>query len=726
MLLPLLVALTGALSSPPHGRAELLSQSLATPRSGTLSLALRIEVDPGWHVYWRNPGAAGLPPRIEWARPPRGLHLDSLLWPAPETIPVPPLMTYGYQDSVLFPLTAQAVGLDGDSLRLRGTAHWQVCKEICLLEKQDIALALPVRDSSTSRPGPTVSAPPPRLPGSPPRVAFPDPLQRERFERAWNALPRLLDPSSVRVAVGDSEVVILLQDVLLPPKGRVFPITPGFLDDAAEQRWQILPPGPFLSRAGMPTRSRIRIPRDPYLLSKPAPDTFAFVVRSDSTFSSFGAGSLGTAIEIHATTSPLDSADTASAPARADSGSASGIPALLLAMAFAVLGGLLLNLMPCVLPVLSLKVLDLLRTAGHDRRKAMHHGLAYAAGVVGSFLALATTLLILRSGGSALGWGFQLQSPPVVAILSGLMLLVACNLWGVFEPGASLANLAGTARPSGWAGSFLTGLTATVVATPCTAPFMGAALGYTLTRPAPETLLVFAFLGIGLAAPVVLITTVPSLGRLLPRPGVWMETLKQALGFAMAATAAWLGWLLARLSGTDALAPLFTLWLLVALGVWILGKWAVPHRSASVRWIARVLALALFAGAVAIALRTRPVAAISRASQGEELWHPGLTQELRASGKPWFLHFTADWCLSCQVNERNAFADDRVEEAFRAKGVRRVKADWTARDTGIARELERFGRQGIPFYVLSDGKAESVLPEVVTPGIVLKALDKIR
>jgi len=695
MLLPLLVALTGALSTPPHGRATLVSSSLSAPRTGTLALALHLEMDPDWHVYWRNPGAAGLPPRIAWSAT-ESVRIDSLSWPAPDTLPVPPLMTYGYRDSTTIPFLAHLDAPSGDSLRLTAVAHWQICKEICLLEKQEIHLTLPLRDGTGA--------------ASPSTAPFdPDPTQAARFGQAWSRIPAALPAAQVRAALGDSVLVLTIRGVDRPLAARIFPITPGLLDDGAPQT--LLPLDDPSGRA-----FRVVLHRDPFQLSV-RPDSFAFVVVPGSSGASAREGRVPV-VALDSTDLAAPSSESASAP-----GSAAG--RLLLALAFALLGGLLLNLMPCVLPVLSLKVLDLLRTAGHDRRKAVHHGLAYAAGVVGSFLALAATLLVLRSGGSALGWGFQLQSPPVVAILSGLMLLVACNLWGVFEPGASLANLAGTARPSGWAGSFLTGLTATVVATPCTAPFMGAALGYTLTRPAAETLLVFAFLGIGLAAPVVLITTVPALGKRLPRPGVWMETLKQALGFAMAATATWLGWLLARLSGTDALAPLFSLWLLVALGVWILGKWAVPHRTAPVRWIARGLALALFAGAVAVALQTRPLASRADASRGEELWHPGLTQELRASGKPWFLHFTADWCLSCQVNERNAFADDRVEEAFRAKGIRRVKADWTARDTGIARELERFGRQGIPFYVLSDGKTESVLPEVVTPGIVLKALETI-
>jgi len=622
------------------------------------------------------------------------------------------LMTYGYRDSVLFPVTAWIDSANGDTLRIKAFAQWQVCKQICLLEKQEVEIRLPVSGTSAPdkfRPNANIiSRPAPR---------DPDPAQRERFDHAWKTVPSSSASGSIRVAIGDSVVVATFAGFAPPKSARIFPIAPGLLDDAAPQRMDTLPNG-----------FRLTLVRDPFLRSS-RPDSFAFVLTTSSDLLRNDTGDhqadLGRALETKSVFASLQASDTAAPPAAPkDSGYASSTRRYLIALLSALLGGLLLNLMPCVLPVLSLKVLDILRQAGQDRHTAIAHGIAYAAGVVGSFLALAALLLVLRASGSALGWGFQMQSPPVVAILSALMLLVACNLWGLFEPGAGLANL-GSHSSSGLVGSLLTGLTATVVATPCTAPFMGAALGYTLTRPAFETLSIFAFLGLGLAAPVMLITALPTLGRALPRPGAWMETLKQALGFAMAATAAWLGWLLARLSGTDALLPLFSIWIAVGMAAWILGRWAVPHHRAMVRWMARAASVLLLLAALMVALHTRMAVKSNLESGPEELWHAGLTEELRASGKPWFLHFTADWCLSCQVNERNAFQDSRVEAAFEAKHIRRVKADWTARDSSIARELERFHRQGIPFYILSDGKTESVLPEVVTPGIVLSALDRI-
>jgi len=675
----LLAAALAAPTSPNHARASLISEGLSAPRNGAVSLALRLEMDPHWHCYWRNPGAAGLPPRIEW-KSPESVRPDSLRWPLPDTIPVAPLMSYGYSDSVVLPFLATVTGGEGDSLRIQAVAHWQVCKEICLLEKQAVSLSLPWSDT-----------------------VAPDPANVERFGRTPPPLP--FPASSVRAALGDSIAVVTLRGLPAPAHARLFPVTLALLDDPAPQKIERLDDG-----------FRLTLRRDPFQLSQ-RPDSFHFVVAlADSAGNRTG-------IESRIAFAALAPSDTSAIVSSAPS-DAGGAGRFLLAILFAFLGGLLLNLMPCVLPVLSLKVLDLLKNAGKDRREGIVHAGAYAAGVILSFLALAGVLLVLRAGGTALGWGFQMQSPAVVAVLSGLMLLIACNLWGVFEPGAGLARLGGSSRAAGLAGSFLAGLAATVVATPCTAPFMGAALGYTLSRPAIETLSVFASLGLGLASPMLLFAAVPAFGRLMPRPGAWMETLKQALGFAMAATACWLGWLLARLSGTDSLALLFGIWILVALAAWALGRWALPHRTARVRNLARLSSLALLALAIALALRIQPADA-RPATDGEELWRPGLTEELRASGEPWFLHFTADWCLSCQVNERVAFADKRVDAAFQARGIRRVKADWTSRDTGIANELERFGRQGIPFYVLSDGRTETVLPEVVTPGIVLDALERI-
>lgn len=691
MLAALLISLAVAVSPTRHAKPALWAESVTAPRTGTMDLLLRIDLDPHWHVYWLNAGAAGLPPRIEWTPVP-GLTAGELRFPVPDTIPVAPLMTYGYHDSVAYPLTLTLDNVQGDTLRLRGVVKSLVCNDICLPEEAPVSLDIPLSEQ------PSMAAP----------------GRSAAFARARFQLPIEIPGTRARLLWGDSLAAIEVLGAGTPERVRLFPGLPGVLDDAAHQILQRLPDG-----------FRVVFVRDPFLRTKP--DSMLAVFRTPGGWRGEGSEP-GLAVQAVSSDSVGDASllATSSAPATADpQGSGPGLLAALLA---ALLGGLLLNLMPCVLPVLSLKVMDLLRHAGSDRRQALRHAGAYMAGAVVSFTALGGILAILRAGGSAVGWGFQLQSPVAVGVLSLLMVLVALSFWGVFEAGAGLTRLGGT-HTTGLLGSFSTGILATVVATPCTAPFMGAALGWTLVRPPLEGLLVFAVLGLGMALPVPLLVAYPPLAKRLPRPGAWMETLKQVLGFAMAATALWLAWVLGRLSGSDALAMVVGAWLLVGLGAWILGRWAAPHCSTSVRNLARLAFAASIVGAVVVVAnlpsRQGDSPNPSATSSHTETWSPGILQELRASGKPWFLHATADWCLSCKVNERTTLDRPEVIEALEAKGVRHVVADWTNRDPALAAELAALGRQGVPVYLLSDGKSERFLPELLTKGIVLEALEPL-
>jgi len=670
----------------------LLSEHGSAAPGGVLSLGLRLEMEPGWHVYWVNPGDAGIPPSIAWTAT-SGATPDSLRWPVPDTMLVDPLMDYGYGHDVLLPFSARVDPGAKDRVVLEGKAKWLECKDICVPGKAELGLSLPVAGSTSA----------------------PLPATADLFDKFRRALPAREVGWTLRAALADSFVFLTARSSAGTPLSepvRFFPLDQGLVDNPAAQPW-------------IPTSDgfRMKIRRDGVVHL--ALDSLRGVLAHPRGWKDDRRG-----WEIRVPLVPATALDTARfspPPVRAsnDPGATKG---LLLALFFAFLGGLVLNLMPCVLPVLSLKVLDFLKKGGQSRAQAFAHAAVFAAGTILSFMAMAAVLLALRSGGESLGWGFQMQSPRVVAMLSLLMALLALNLWGVFEPGAAFASRLGAVPGGGWIGSFLTGVTATVVATPCTAPFMGAALGYTLTRPALETLSVFFSLGLGMSTPYLLLAGFPRLAALLPRPGAWMETLKQFFGFAMAATAVWLAWVVGRLSGADAVALVAGLWILLAVAAWILGRWALPHFSGAVRWTARstFLVLAVLAFAVATvalprSVQGRPVAA----AVGHEAFGEGTLSGLRASGKPWFLYFTADWCLSCQVNERVALERPEVVEAFRKRGVRVVKADWTGRDSLIARTLAGFGRQGVPFYVLSDGKTESFLPELLTPGIVIGALDKI-
>ncbi|MEK7395206.1 MAG: thioredoxin family protein [Fibrobacterota bacterium] len=685
----LLAGLVSVLPSGGHVKGTLVSEQNAVQPGTVLTLGLRLEMEPHWHVYWTNPGDAGIAPSIAWSEK-KGAAPDSLQWPTPDTLPVYPLMTYGYKEQVVIPFTAKVeAGAKGEVV-LRGQAKWLECKDICVPGKAELALTIPVASASVL-----------------------DPITKPMFEQARASMPVGNKGWIWRAAISDSFIYLKGLPPKLAPSYvpiRFVPLDQGVIDNAAPQPW-----------ADVSGEFRLKIRRDAFIHFKP--DSLRGVLLHPEGWPM--PNSKGMRISVPLV--PATAADTVSPPAKAKTENGNTSKGLLVALFFAFLGGLALNLMPCVLPVLSLKVLDFLKKGGKSRRHVFGHGLVFAAGAILSFLGLAVVLLVLRSGGEALGWGFHMQSPRVVAILSLLMALLALNLWGVFEPGAAFSSMVGGGSGAGWIGSFLTGVTATIVATPCTAPFMGAALGYTLTRPPYETLLVFFVLGAGMASPYLVLSAFPGLAAKLPRPGAWMETLKHVFGFAMAGTAAWLSWVVGRLSGADAAGLVVGLWIFVALAAWILGVGALPHRSKAARWGARLTFSVMVAFACALVVVALPRFASDRPAQTDllaaEPFREGTLAELRASGKPWFIDFTADWCLSCQVNERIALDRPEVVAAFAKSGVRVVKADWTGRDSLIANTLRDFGRQGVPFYVLSDGKTETFLPELLTPGIVIKALE---
>ena len=403
---------------------------------------------------------------------------------------------------------------------------------------------------------------------------------------------------------------------------------------------------------------------------------------------------------------------------------------LLIAVVLAFAGGLILNLMPCVFPVVSIKVLGFVEQAHGDRRQLRLHGLAFASGVLMCFWAVAGALLLLRSGGAALGWGYQLQSPLVVTALAVLFFVLALNLSGLFELGTRLQVLAGSADGGhGYRGSFLSGLLATVVATPCTAPFMGAALGYALTQPAGASMLVFTALALGMAAPYVALSLSPALARRLPRPGRWMQTFKQLLAFPLYLTVVWLTWVLGKQQGLDAAIRLLAGLVLVSAGLWALGRWGMPSISARGRALARAAAIALAVSAVAVAWPGE--SARARAPASDQRWQPYSPAALRAAqaaGKPVFVDFTAAWCVTCQVNKRLVLESEPIRRGFEQKHVTLLRADWTNRDADIAAALARLGRSGVPVYALyaaDAGASPHLLPEILTRDLVRDALDAL-
>ncbi|MGC9159529.1 MAG: protein-disulfide reductase DsbD family protein, partial [Terracidiphilus sp.] len=401
----------------------------------------------------------------------------------------------------------------------------------------------------------------------------------------------------------------------------------------------------------------------------------------------------------------------------------------------AFLGGLLLNLMPCVFPVLFLKGLALVNSGSEERAKLRAHGLVYTAGILVSFWVLVAALLILREAGSALGWGFQFQSPVFLSLMAGLLFFLGLSLAGQFEIGFSMTSAGGSlARKQGYSGSFFTGVLAVVVATPCTAPFMGAAVGYALGAPPPVTFAVFTALALGLAAPYVALTLEPAWTRLLPRPGAWMEVLRQAVSVPIFATVIWLVWVLGQAYGAGAVTALLSSFLLLAIAGWFLGHWPARNwaKAVSLLILAGVVALSVFGQRLAPApaemkVAAEPAAADSAGTEAWQPWSPGAVRRDQAEGRPVFVDFTADWCLSCQANERVALERPEVQSAFRAAHVALLKADWTRHDPAITAALTALGRSGVPAYALyAPGQARPrLLPEVLTPGIVIDALGRL-
>ena len=373
-----------------------------------------------------------------------------------------------------------------------------------------------------------------------------------------------------------------------------------------------------------------------------------------------------------------------------------------IALLSAFLGGIILNLMPCVLPVLSLKILGIVQQSGEDSRKRIKHGIAFTLGVLASFLVLAGVLLLLRAGGEQLGWGFQLQSPAFIILLTILLFLFALSMFGVFEIGTSLTTVGQkSSNDTGFVGSFSSGILATVVATPCTAPFMGSALGYALSQPTIVALLIFAMLGLGMALPYLLLTTVPGLVKYIPRPGAWMESFKQFMGFLLMATVLWLLWVFSLQVGAEGLLILLAAFIIVSIGGWIFGRWGNIAKPKPTRIKAILLTALFIIGGVVFAFKyiDTNVQISQSIEQGNINWQkftPELLKKSLQEGKPVFIDFTAAWCLSCQVNEKVAFGSKDVQKAFKKLDVVMLKADWTNSDEMITKELAKFGRNSVP------------------------------
>jgi thiol:disulfide interchange protein DsbD len=670
------------IDSAPKVHAALIAEGGEVAPGGTLPVALEENIRPTWHTYWSNPGEAGFPTDIKWTLPP-GWKAGAIQWPYPKRLPVGPLMNYGYEGKVwlLTSVTAPANAAPG-LVTLKADASWLVCQEVCIPEEKVLTLDVAVSPS--------------------PVAAYV--TVKEQFDAARAKIPTP-SPWPVTFASGSNLDLFVaspslakaqLKDVAFYPKSE------GVIIGMAPQQ---------LGAAN----SGLVLRLTPAKNTK-TPKTLDGVLVLTSTDGSVQA------LDVDAKPGDVPPAQFAQ--------SGGEEPGLWLSLLFAFLGGLILNLMPCVLPILAIKALALANVAHGDRGEATREGFAYGIGATLSFVALGGLLLALRAGGQAVGWGFQLQEPAAVAFFALLVFAVGLNLSGVFEFSGGIMAGDSLTRRGGAVGSFFTGVLAVAVAAPCTAPFMAAALGYALTQSAIVAIAVFLALGLGFALPFVLVGLMPGLLRVFPKPGAWMLTFKQLLAFPIYAAAVWLVWVLTQEIGTTALVAILGGMILLAFAAWV---WTAS-RNAGAGWRATGAIFAVFGliGALASLVlihgdTVSAVAATSNETDGipSQSYTAAKLADLRAQKRAVFVDATAAWCITCMVNEKVALANDSVRNTFARKHIAYLIADWTSRNAEITALLQANGRSGVPLYLYyAPGAANPVvLPQILTEDEVIKAVN---
>ena len=674
------MALESAPVSSARTIASLVTDTDAMHPGTPFRAALRLRLSDGWHTYWKNPGDAGVAPELTLELP-EGTVQSPIDWPTPRRVQEGPVMTYAFTGDLLLPVTVTARG-DAPAT-IRAHAQWLVCKDICVPEEADFSLTLPLGQPTPSSQAPLFVAHDRTVPRPSPWAAH----------IASDGTLFVQGPELTSATVTDAWFI---------------PEQPNRIQDDAAQ--------PLSVRDG----------------------GFTLALRPAAGFDA--AKPLGGVLSVRDRAGMQADVTVSAAPGPAPPPAMPPLPRVL---AFAFLGGLILNLMPCVFPILAMKAVTLARNAGRGRA----HAIAYTAGVLVMFVGLAGALLAARATGTAAGWGFQFASPVFVAAMTWLLLAVGLNLSGVFQVGGggTLTNAgSGLADRHGAVGSFFTGLLAVLVATPCTAPFMAVAVAAGLAAPPAVTVLVFAMMGLGLASPYIALAELPGLVRVIPRPGRWMEVMKQALAFPMYGAAAWLLWVVSEEAGSVGVLVTATGAVLVGFAAWILGlgqtssvhasssqsgsgtgQTKAGHRMRHFGQIAAAMAVLMAAAALSgIEASGAPGASVQSDNGGAEAFTPARLAALRAQGRPVFVNMTAAWCVTCLVNERVAIATGPVQRAFAAADVAYLKGDWTRQDPAITTFLQQNGRDGVPLYVFYPARAgqPQVLPQILTEGEVLRRL----
>jgi len=686
-------------------RAELLAHAPEGAAPGkTVWVGLQLSHQPHWHTYWKNSGDSGLPTELQWTLP-AGVSAGDIAWPTPRKFPLGTLANYGFDGTVLLPVPLTIdPGFTGTHVDVKLYAAWLACRQECIPEEGNFTLRIPVQGSTA--------------------------LHGVAFEAAFAAAPTTQPAAGSTLAPEAGWLNVSLAG--LPAAWRGQPLE--FFPEAAG----LIEPGAAWTQAWAGERWTARVPLSPHRADSPTQVPLVVALANPG---GSGAGSPGVQLIVPvqgawpaaaplpaAVPDALQAALDANAARAATAPTSDSGPSITLwaALLGALIGGAILNLMPCVFPVLAIKVLAFAKHAD-DRAAHRANGLAYTAGVVLSFLALGGLLLGLRAAGEQLGWGFQLQSPGVVAALAVLFTLIGLNLAGLFEFGSVLpSRLASLQAQNPTADAFLTGVLATAIASPCTAPFMGASLGLAIGLPTAQALAVFGVLGLGMALPYLAASWWPAIARALPRPGAWMNTFRQLMAFPMFATVVWLLWVLGQQSGIDGAAALLMLLVVLALLVWSLGLRGKSRTALAGLSLAGLLWLGWAVGPNVTRLAdATPGATVATAVDGLS-WQPWSAErqaELLAEGRPVFVDFTAAWCVTCQYNKRTTLADASVLADMAARNVALLRADWTRRDPAVTAALAALGRNGVPVYALhGQAGAPVVLSEVLSVDEVRAAL----
>jgi thiol:disulfide interchange protein DsbD len=668
---------------------EIIADKAQVNGGDTVRLGLRQAIYPSWHTYWKNPGDSGTATSIEWNLPP-DFSVSALEWPTPNKIPYGPLTNYGYENEVVLlqNLTIPAYIREKPFI-LNAKVNLLVCHDICIPESHDVFIAFNMDKKPST----------------------------DQIAAAESKLPLNVDWETTFYS-NDNQLIInsILEDTSALKDAKNIFIAPedwGAIDNNATASLQLTNTG-FTTTQKIGERDLSEIQELPLVISYTNAAGKAEAIRLTANLT------LNSSELVVPVTENQNSSDIT----------------ILSALLFALFGGIILNLMPCVFPVLSIKALSLINLGEKEEGKARGYGISYTLGILISFAAIGGTLLLLKSGGAQIGWGFQLQNPIVITALAYLVFIIGLNLAGLFEFSGNLGKLGSITQKlsdqNGHRGAFFTGVLATLVATPCTAPFMGAALGFALTQPAAISMLVFAALGFGLAIPYLLLCFVPPLRAKLPRPGAWMLTFKQFLSFPMFLTAVWLVWVLSQQAGSLGILMALSGMVFIAFGIWL-------FKSLPLRGIGRYLSIILivvsfvFVGTTLVTSKTLMISESGTTQTSENNWSdfsPAKLETLLEGDAPIFTNMTAAWCITCKVNEKISLKTETITQLFAKKSIEYLKGDWTNQDSEITQYLNKFDRQGVPLYVYYGPRDNEtgqrpepvVLPQILTSGAIERVI----